>query len=118
MFRRPGQQHEQRQFNLADQNEIFTITGKSPNRHWKTIDYKMSGQLKKLENEQAELLKTFDGYLADGKSHLAQKKTVSPDKAYRNFFETYDDVEENRQQQRLLLKSKFSKILTVTPSVS
>ena len=37
------------------------------------------------------------------KSHLSQK-TVSADKAYQCFFETYNELEENRQQQRLLLK--------------
>ena len=61
------------------------MAGKSPDRHWETTDYKMSGQLKKLENEQAELLKIFDGHLAYVKSHLAQKKPVSADKAYQCF---------------------------------
>ena len=63
------------------------MTGMSPDRHWKTADYKMSGQLKKLENEQAELLKKFDGHLADVKSQLAQKKAVSAERAYQCFFE-------------------------------
>ncbi|XP_075247452.1 uncharacterized protein LOC142340646 [Convolutriloba macropyga] len=58
LVHRPGhqQQHEQQRFNLVDQNEIFTMTGKSPDRLWKTADYRMSGQLKRLENEQAEFL--------------------------------------------------------------
>ena len=70
----------------------------------------MSGQLKKLESEQADLLKTFDGHLADMKSQLAQKKTVSAERAFQCFFETYDDLEENRKQQRLLLKPKYFEI--------
>ena len=82
------------------------MAGKSPDRHWRTADYKMSGQLKRLESEQAELLKPFDGHLADVKSHLAQKKTVSAEKTYQCFFQTYHKLEENRQQQRLLLKLK------------
>ena len=64
-----------------DQNEIFTMAGKSPDRHWKMADYNMSGQLKRLESEQAELLETFDGHLADVKSQLAQKKAVSAERA-------------------------------------
>ena len=48
----------------------------------------MSGQIKRLESEQAEFLKTFDGHLADVKSHLAQKKTVSAEKANQCLFET------------------------------
>ena len=83
------------------------MAGKSPDRHWKTTDYKMSGQLKKLENEQTELLGTFDGDRADVKSHLAQKKTVSGERAYQWFFETYDDLKKNRQQHRQLLKPKY-----------
>ena len=94
-------------FNLVDQNEITTMPEKSPDRHWKTTDYKMSGQLKILESEQVKLLKTFDGDLADVKSHLAYKKTVSAEKAHQCFFKTYDELKENRQQQRLILKPKF-----------
>ena len=75
------------------------MAGKGPDRHWKTADYKMSGQLKRLESEQSELLKTFDGHLADVKSQLAQKIAVSAERAYQCFFETYDELEENRQQQ-------------------
>ena len=70
----------------------------------------MSGQLKKLESEQAELLNTFDRHLTDVKSQLAQRKTVSAKKAYQCFFETYDELEENRKQQRLLLKRKYFEI--------
>ena len=83
------------------------MTGKSLKSHWKTTDYKMSGQLKRLEIEQAELLKTFDGQLADLKSHLAQKKSVSAERVYQCFFETYDDLKKNIQQQRQLLKPKY-----------
>ena len=83
---------------------------KSPNRDWKTADYKMSGQLKTLESEQAELLKTFDGHLADVKSQLAQKKAVSAETPYQCFFKTYDELDGNREQQRLILKPKYFKI--------
>ena len=69
--------------NLVDRNEILTMLGKSPDRHWKTTDYKMSGQLKKLESAQAELLKTSDRHLADVKGHCAQNKTMSAEKAYQ-----------------------------------
>ena len=64
----------------------------------------MSGQLKRLEKEQAEMLKTFDGYLADVKSHLAQNKTVTAGIAYQCFFEMYDDLKKNRQKQWQFLK--------------
>ena len=40
----------------------------------------------------------------------AQNKTVSAEKANQGFFETYDEIEENREQQRLLLKPKFFEI--------
>ena len=83
------------------------MTGKSPDRHWKMTGYKISGQLKRLECEPAELLKIFDGHLADVKSQLAQKKTISAERAYKCFFQTYDELEENRKQQRLLLKQKY-----------
>ena len=76
---------------MVDQNEVIT----------------MSGQLNRLESEQAELLKIFDGHLADVKSELAQKKTISAERAYICFFETYDKSEENRKQQKLLLKQKY-----------
>ena len=67
----------------------------------------MSGQLKKLENEQTELLKTFDRHDADVKAQLAQKKTVTAERVYQCFFETYDELEENIPQQRHLLKPKY-----------
>ena len=43
----------------------------------------MSGQFTILECEQADLLKMFDGHLADVKDHWAQKKTVPVEKAYQ-----------------------------------
>ena len=48
----------------------------------------MSGQLKRLESEQAQLLKTFDGQPAEVTIHMAQNKIVSEDKAYQCFFKT------------------------------
>ena len=70
----------------------------------------MSDQLKRLEKEQAELLKTFDRHLADVKSQLAQK-TISAEILYKCIFKTYDELEENRKQQRLLLTQKnFEKL--------
>ena len=91
---------------MVDQNEIFTMAGKSPDRHWKKTDYEMSGQLKKLENEQADLLITFDGHLADVKIQVAEKKPIPVEKTYPGFFETYGDLKENRKHQRQLLKPK------------
>ena len=76
-------------------------------RHGKTADYKMSGQLKRLEIEQLELLKTSDGHLAYVKSRLTQKKTVSTEGSYQWFFESYDELEENRQQQKITIKTRF-----------
>ena len=52
----------------------------------------MSGQFKILESEQAELLKTFDRHLADVESHFTQNQTVSAERAYRCFFEPYDEL--------------------------
>ena len=67
-----------------DRNEVIKMTGKNPDRHWKWADYKISGlEIKRLEIEQDELLKTFDGHLADVKSQLAQKKTISAERAYK-----------------------------------
>ena len=83
------------------------MAGNSPDRRWKTTDYKISGQLKKLEKEQTELLKTFDRQCADVKAQLTQIKTVTAERVYRCFFETYDELEENRQQQRQILKPKY-----------
>ena len=80
---------------------------KSPNRHWKTADWKASGQLKTLEKEQADLLKSFARHLDELEGYLTQNKTMTAKGAYRCFFETYDNLEDNRQQQRLLLKPKY-----------
>ena len=82
--------------NLVDQNKILTMAGKCPDRHWRMTECKMSGQLKKPENEQAKLLKTFDGHLVQMKIHLAQNKTVSAERTHQCFFETYNNLEENR----------------------
>ena len=83
------------------------MASKSPNRHWKTADWKASGQLKTLEKEQADLLKSFSRHLNELEGYLTQNKTMTAEGAYRCFFETYDDLEDNRQQQRLLLKPKY-----------
>ena len=74
------------------------MTGKSAHRHWKTANYKISGQLIRLDSGQTKLLKNFDGHLDDVKSHSAQKKTMSTERAYERFRETYDELEEIRQQ--------------------
>ena len=79
----------------------------SPNRHWKTADWKASGQLKTLEKEQADLLKSFSRHLIGLEGYLTQNKTMTAEGAYRCFFETYDNLEDNRQQQMLLLKPKY-----------
>ena len=84
------------------------MASKSPNRHWKTADWKASGQLKTLEKEQADLLKSFSRHLNELEGYLTQNKTMTAESAYRCFFRTYDDLEDNRQQQRLLLKPKYS----------
>ena len=39
------------------------MASKSPNRHWKTTDWKANGQLKTLEKEQAHLIKSFSRHL-------------------------------------------------------
>ena len=83
------------------------MASKSPNRHWKTADWKASGQLKTLEKEQADLLKSFSRHLNELEGYLTQNKTMTAEGAYRCFFETYDKLEDNRQQQRLLLKPKY-----------
>ena len=83
------------------------MASKSPNRHWKTADWKASGQLKTLEKEQADLLKSFSRHLNELEGYLTQNKTMTAEGAYRCFFETYDNLEDNRQQQRLLLKPKY-----------
>ena len=83
------------------------MASKSPNRHWKTADWKASGQLKTLEKEQADLLKSFFRHLNELEGYLTQNKTMTAEGAYRCFFETYDNLEDNRQQQRLLLIPKY-----------
>ena len=83
------------------------MANKSPNRYWKTADWKASGQLKTLEKEQVDLLKSFSRHLNELEGYLTQNKTMTAEGAHRCFFETYDDLEENRQQQRLLLKPKY-----------
>ena len=83
------------------------MASKSPNRNWKTADWKASGQLKTLEKEQTDLLKSFSRNLNELEGYLTQNKTMAAEDAYRCFFETYDNLEDNRQQQRLLLKPKY-----------
>ena len=83
------------------------MAGKSPDRHWKTADWKASGQFKTLPNEQADLLKSFSRHLNELEGYLIQNKTITAEGAYRCFFETYDNLDDNRKQQRLLLKPKF-----------
>ena len=38
---------------------------------------------------------------------MTQNKTMTAESAYRIFFETYDNLEANRKQQRLLLEPKY-----------
>ena len=83
------------------------MASKSPNGHWKIADWKVSIQLKTLEKEQADLLKSFSRHLNELEGYLTQKKTMTAEGAYRCFFETYDNLEDNRQQQSLLLKPKY-----------
>ena len=68
------------------------MNGKLSDRHGKMSDYMTSEQLKRIESEQAELLKTLDRHLAELKCHLAQYKTVSAEREYQCFFETYDEL--------------------------
>ena len=68
----------------------------------------MSNQVRRIEKEPAELLKTFDRHPVDAESHLAQNKKMYADRAYRCFFKTYDGLEENSRQRRQLLKPKYS----------
>ena len=75
-------------FNLVDQNEISTLVSKYPSRHWKTVDWKTSGQLKTLEKEQAHLLELFARHLTELEGYLTQNKTMNVESAYRGFFET------------------------------
>ena len=73
----------------------------------------MSGQLRKLKSAQAELLKTFVRHPIDVKGHFAKNTTMSAEKAYRCFFETYDKLEEKIQPQRQLLKQNYLEKLGV-----
>ena len=82
------------------------MASKSPKRHLMTADLKASGKLKTLEKEQADLLKSFSRHLNELEGYLTQNKTMTAEGAYRCFFETYDNLEDNRQLQRLLLKPK------------
>ena len=75
------------------------MANKSPRRHWKTVDWKTSGQLKTLEKEQADLLKLFSRRVTELEGYLTQNKTMTAESAYRGFFETYDNLEANRKQQ-------------------
>ena len=83
------------------------MASKSLNRHWKTADWKTSGHIKTLEKEQADLLKSFSRHLIELEGYLTQYKTMATEGAYRCFFETYGNLEDNRQQQRSLLKPKY-----------
>ena len=56
----------------------------------------MSGQLEKLEIEEADLYKKIDLHLADVKCHLAQNKNVSAVRTYQCFFETNDDLQKKQ----------------------
>ena len=51
----------------------------------------MSGQLKTLEKEQADLLKLFSRRVTELEGYLTQDETVTAESAYRGFFETYDN---------------------------
>ena len=88
-----------------DKNEISTMASKS--RHWKTVDWKPIGQIKTLEKEEADLLKLFSRRITVQEGYLTQNQTMTAECAYRDFFETYDNLESNRTQQRLLLKPKY-----------
>ena len=113
LVRRPGHQQQ-----LHERQRIFdstwwtktqpaTMASRSPNRNWKTADWKASGQLKTLEKEQADVLKSFSRHLNELEGYLTQKKTMTAEGADRCFIETYDNLEDNQQQQRLLLKPKY-----------
>ncbi len=83
------------------------MAGESPDRQtWKT-DRRVAGQFKQLEKEQKELLKQFSRYQAEQESYLAQKKTMTGIQAYKCFYETFDQLEENRSNQMELLKPKY-----------
>ena len=48
------------------------MASKSPNKHWKTADWNASGQLKTLEKEQADLLKSFSRHPNEQKYKLVE----------------------------------------------
>ena len=83
------------------------MAGKSPDRQTWKCDWRVSGQFKQLENEQNDLLKQFSRYRAEQESYLAQKKTMTGIQAYKCFYETFDQLEENRSNQMELLKPKY-----------
>ena len=60
-----------------------------------------------LQKEQTDLLQFFSRHLNELEGYLTQNKTMTAEGAYRCFFETYDILEDNRQQQRLLSKPKY-----------
>ena len=92
-----------------DQYEISTMASKCPSKHWKTVDWKTSGQLKTLEKKQADLLELFSRPVTKLEGYLTQNTTMTAESSYRGFFQTYDNLEANRKQQRLLLKPKYLK---------
>ena len=83
------------------------MAGDSPYRQEKTADYKISGQIQRLESERAELLKGFDKHPADVETQLSKNKALSAEREYQRFSGTYDDLEENSQLQRQLIKPEY-----------
>ena len=81
------------------------MASKSPSRHWKTVDWKASCQLNTLEKNQIDLLKLFSRPLTELEGYLIHK-TRSAESACRCFFETCNNLKENRQQQILFFKPK------------
>ena len=69
---------------------------KSPSRHWKTADWKTSGELKTLEKEQADLLKLFSIHLSELEGYLTQSKPMTAESGYPCLFETYDSLEDKK----------------------
>ena len=67
----------------------------------------MSGQFKQLANEQNELLKKFSRKLAEQDGFFAENKSMTGIQAYKYFYETFGRPEENRSNQRKLLKPKY-----------
>ena len=51
------------------------MAGKSPRKHWKTVDLKSTGQLKRLEKKQADLLKLLSKQHTELEGYLIKKKT-------------------------------------------